>query len=44
MHILDYLKDYDKMSFMTSKEYYDFRNHVNYTARKNLYETNNYTI
>ncbi|AVG47753.1 putative F-box and FNIP repeat-containing protein [Megavirus chiliensis] len=36
MHVLDYLEDYNKMSFMmTCKEYYDFRNDVNYT---NLYE------
>ncbi|ANB50733.1 putative F-box and FNIP repeat-containing protein [Powai lake megavirus] len=34
--ILDFLKDCDKMSFMmTCKEYYDFRNDINYT---NLYE------
>ncbi|AGD92569.1 putative F-box and FNIP repeat-containing protein [Megavirus lba] len=34
--ILDFFKDCDKMNFMkTCKEYYDFRNNINYT---NLYE------
>nr|URM61897.1 F-box and FNIP repeat domain containing protein [Mimivirus sp.] len=38
MHILDYLKDCNKMSFMmTCKEYYNLRYDVNYT---NLYEYN----
>nr|WBF70637.1 putative F-box and FNIP repeat-containing protein [Megavirus caiporensis] len=37
--ILEYLEDYDKMSFiMTCKEYYGLRDCVNYT---NLYEYNN---
>nr|URM62009.1 F-box and FNIP repeat domain containing protein [Mimivirus sp.] len=37
IHILDYLKDYDKMNFMkTCKEYYCLRNSVNYT---DLYES-----
>ncbi|AGD92884.1 putative F-box and FNIP repeat-containing protein [Megavirus lba] len=36
MHVLDYLEDYNKMSFMmTCKEYYNLRYDVNYT---NLYE------
>ncbi|AFX92867.1 putative F-box and FNIP repeat-containing protein [Megavirus courdo11] len=38
IHILDYLKDYDKMNFMkTCKEYYHLRDSVNYT---DLYEFN----